>query len=295
MNIAFCINRLALTGLGATLSSLIRNCSDHSRLKVYFLCAGLTSRDKIRITKLLDSEGFTGLCRFLDFEPKYYFKAFRPLHGDWTAYGRLLLADFIDEDVVLYLDADLIVEADVLEVEDFNFSDTALAAVESGYFKNTLDKSFYIDRLGIPEDWRCFNSGVLLINLSEWRLQKVKDSCISIAEKYPNEFKSHDQSLLNALFAGKYSKLPSSFNCEWYADKPRPNAAGEKMILHFVGSPKPWDPLGSFIHNGYDTWVSYLPKGWKSVNSPLTPASIIRMWNIRRSYFRRIIKKLKNK
>lgn len=292
MNIAFCINRLGLVGLGGALSSLIRNCSDQSKLRIWFLCAGMTSRDKERISKLLDDEKFSGSYKYIDFDPRQYFGVFPSLHGDWTAYGRLLLANLIDVDKVLYLDSDLIVEEDVLKVGAFNLAGHFLAAVGGGQFKYTLGNKFYINKIGLPPDADYFNSGVLLLNLNAWRQGDVLSKCIEIAKQYPTELPSHDQSLLNIVCGGSFAKLPFSFNCQWEANKPKPQVA-DRMVLHFIGSPKPWDPLGFILHNGYDVWYKYFNHEWYAFYGQLTLAEIVRIWHIRRSYIRCIMARIK--
>ncbi|MDB5012652.1 MAG: glycosyltransferase family 8 protein, partial [Daejeonella sp.] len=100
MDIAFCINRLGIIGLGVTISSLIRNCSDQKQLKLWFFCSDLSAHQKNEIKRLLSKENFTGSYLLLDFNPVESFGFFNPLHGDWTAYGRLLLVDFIDSEQV---------------------------------------------------------------------------------------------------------------------------------------------------------------------------------------------------
>ncbi|WP_316786300.1 glycosyltransferase family 8 protein [Pedobacter frigiditerrae] len=291
VNIAFCINRLALIGLGVTISSLVRNCAQTSKLKLNFLCAGLTDDDKNNINELLKLENYKGSVAFMDFEASKAFGSFKSLHGDWTTYGRLLLPELIKEKSVLYLDADLVVEADVLEVEGFDFQDMALAVVNSGLIKYTLERKFFVEVLGISPSTPTFNAGVLLFNLDRWREDKLKEKCLAFASRYPMELLSCDQTILNALFL-KFSSLPAHFNCEWLPYHQQP-ATGKKMIFHFVGSPKPWDILGFLVHNGHLTWKSYLNPYWAKHYSKLSLGDLKRAWKIRRSYFRVMKLKLK--
>lgn len=292
MNVAFCINRKALRGLGVTLTSMLRNCSDSKKIKLWFLCAGLREKDKKKIMELLDSENFLGLQYFIDFDPIEHFGTFNPLHGDWTTYGRLLVPEIVRGDMVLYLDADLIVEVDVLEIANFDFNNHVIAAVGGGRFRNTLGNKFYVERLKISPDLEYFNAGVLLFNLNEWRVNKIKEKCLNIAKGFSMELPAYDQSILNIYCMGNFAKLPSSFNCSWLADQPRPNIAN-KMIIHFMGAPKPWDPLSFFLHNGNREWKKYWHKhsalGYHSLAIP----EILRLWHLRRSYARCIFKKLK--
>lgn len=292
MNIAFCNNKLGLPGLYVALTSMIQNCSDPSRLVLWFLCAGHSKKDKGKIEKHLQQIDFKGKFRFIDFEPYETFSSFSPLHGDWTAYGRLLLVDYIHENQVLYLDSDLVVEEDVLKLERFDFQGHFLAAVGGGRFRFTYGHKFYVERVGLDPDLKYFNSGVLLLNLREWRSKNIKEACLSVAKQYAIGLPSHDQSILNILCAGNFAKLPKSFNCEWSPVSQKPEIS-TKMILHFVGSPKPWDPFAFLIHNGYNTWQKYDRKNWISrFGGVASTAGLVRVWNIRRSYIRSFRDKL---
>jgi len=293
MNVAFCINKLGMLGLGSTVSSLIRNCSNTSKLGLYFLCNGLHQKDKDHLIKLLKSEQFQGNFHLIDFDPIEIFGDFRSLQGDWTTYGRLLLSTLIHDDQVLYLDADLIVEMDVLEFESFNFNGHALAAVISKPLSKTLEHDFFITQLGLAPHLNSFNAGVLLMDLKEWREKNIQESCLNIGRKYPTQLLACDQTILNAYFGGNFVPLPHPLNFAWYFQHPKPNLPDER-IFHFVGSPKPWDPIGSFMHNGYSTWKKYSNEEWISAFGSYSFIRFRRMWKIRNSYAKVLLKKIKS-
>jgi lipopolysaccharide biosynthesis glycosyltransferase len=292
MNIAFCINRLALIGLGVTVSSLIRNCSDSGNLSLWFLAMDLNLEDKENIVQLLEKENFKGKHLILDFNPNSEFGEFNSLHGDWTTYGKFLLPEIINEERVLYLDADLVVELDVLDAEEVDLKGYAIGAKYGSMLKFALDGAFITKAFGLPPESDYFNAGILLFNLQMWRSEKIKDFCLSLARKYPNELVSHDQTILNAAFSGSFARLPENYNCAWNANGQKPQVA-QKMIIHYAGSPKPWDIGGKIIHAGYNTWIKYLDSDWSKSYYRITSKSLKRLWKIRRSYVRWFIKKIK--
>lgn len=291
MDIAFCVNRLGLIGLGATVCSLIRNCSKQENLNIWFFCTNLSLKDKLKLEDLLRLEKYKGEFNFIDFDALTLFGGFNSLHGDWTAYGRLIISDYIEADRVLYLDSDLIVELDVLQLEDFEFGEHILAAVGGGEFGFALGNQFYVTQIGLSPKLEYFNSGVLLLNLIEWRAKDIKERCFEIARQHQLNLPSHDQSILNIYCKGNFAHLPLSFNCQWIAGYPKPNIS-DKMILHFVGSPKPWDPLGFIIHKGYKTWMQYNAKNWNTINNNLSVENLLRFWHIRNSYMRTLIHRI---
>jgi lipopolysaccharide biosynthesis glycosyltransferase len=119
MNIAFNINQLGLQGLGATLTSLIRNCSDTKEIIFWFLCSELEGKDKDNIRQLLLNERFAGDTNFIDFDARKTFGKLKSLHADWTAYGRLLIPGIVTSGSAVCLDSGLIILADVLKLGHF--------------------------------------------------------------------------------------------------------------------------------------------------------------------------------
>lgn len=290
MNIAFSINRLAMIGLGVTLNSLFKNCSDPERLNIYILCADLNLDDKKNIYKLLNKYSLTTV-ELIDFNAKKHFGNLPSLHQDWTTYGRLLLQELIKDDAVLYLDADLVVELDVLALEDFDFQGKAIAAVNGGPIRFSLENKFFCNDIGINPDTTSFNAGILLLNLKIWRDNDIKNKCLTFALAYPDRLRSHDQTILNSLFAGNFAYLPDEYNLAWYSHINKPKS--KKAILHFVGSPKPWDLFGRYFHKGFSVWMSHLDLEWKKKYYKYTYNDFLRAWYLRRSYARSFILKRK--
>ncbi len=290
MDIVFNVNPLGLEGLAASLTSLVRNCSRNENIAFWFLSSGLTDLDKKSITILLETEHFKGTTEFVDFDAKKIFGHLRSLHGDWTSYGRLLIPDIVKSEKALYLDADLVIELDVLRLEHFDFKGNLIGAVHGSEIKHTLDRAFLTQRLNLSEDTDYFNAGVLLLNLQKWRTERIEDEWKAIAEKFPNELISHDQTLLNALCRGQFAHLPEEFNVPWRASTAKPENSNS-AILHYVGSPKPWDWCGAYIHRGYKTWNNYTPAFWKKRYGKMNSDKIQRTWKIRRS----LIKGFKHK
>jgi len=290
MNIAFTINPLGLEGLGATLTSLVRNCSNTQELNLWFFCSGCTPAHKSSIDCLLQAELFKGSSNFIDFDAEKEFGHLRSLHGDWSSYGRLLIPDFIRGDTVLYLDADLIVLTDVLQLERFNFHGHFIAAAGGGKVKYALEREFLMNKLNITPEADYFNAGVLLMNLREWERQNVRTQWKEIANNYPDDLWAVDQTLLNAVCRGKFAQLPAIFNNAWCpGDKEPPDAASS--IVHFVGSPKPWDMFGKTIHHGYSLWKTYSTAPWNAEFNRLTLSKMKRTWRIKNS----ILIKMKRK
>ena len=287
MNIAFNINKLGLIGLGPTITSLLRNCSNPKELNFYILCNELIDNDKNNIIKLIQSEGGdSDLINFIDLDIDRHFGKYTSLHGDRTAYARLLLPDLVKEDTILYLDADLIIELDVLLLKDFKFNNI-LAAVPGSEVDYTLGNKFYITHAGIPHKTLYFNSGIIYFNLNKCRQSNFAIKVNAILSKFGNQLPSHDQSVLNIFCCGDFDYLPAFFNIPWYPTSLK-SIISDKVIFHFVGSPKPWDIFGKYIHNGFDVWNNYLNIEWRKVYDNYNYSNFKRAWKIKGGYFKTI-------
>lgn len=290
MNIVFCVNRLGLMGLGSTLTSLIRNCSDTRKIKLWFLCSELTITDKANIEFLLNTELFKGSTEFINLNIKDNFGHLNPLHQDWTAYGRLLIPEIITDTYALYLDADLIIELDILQLSTIK-SNKILSAVHEGPVHLALDNYLFLNKLYWDPKTPYFNSGVLLFNIKQWLNHKASANLKELSENYSQHLVSHDQTLLNAVCAGNFNHLADEFNVSWPPTQ-IPPAHSTKCIIHFIGSPKPWDLWGKSIHSGYATWSEYNTNFWNNKYGKLNIQKLTRTWHIRKSIARNISLKL---
>jgi hypothetical protein len=124
-----------------------------------------------------------------------------------------------------------------------------------GRMKFALENRFFAS-LGIDPECPCFNSGAMLVDTREWKRQGCFDRIIEFCTKYPKELRAADQTALNALYSTNCFALPAQFNVKLSSVERKCEI--DSGIYHFLGSPKPWDLLGSLFHPYYSTWVEAL-------------------------------------
>ncbi|HYP84882.1 glycosyltransferase family 8 protein [Variovorax sp.] len=285
MHIAFNINELGMPGLGATLRSMLLNCAQPHELHLHFLVSRLAQRHRDNIVAHLAQCGGVGGCRFIEFDADREFGDLPGLLGDRTAYGRLLLPDLLaDVDEVLYLDADLLVQCDVRTlVSEHPLVGHNFAAV--GFELDWAQDKVMLVKHGLTLQTQYFNSGVVAFNLARLRSEGASAAWRAFARANRHELISHDQTVLNAYAKGQYLALPSRFNLGWTAGKAQPGDC-TGAIVHFFGSPKPWDPAGRLCHLGYGLWKRYSDPDWERQYLDLSVARLKRLWQIRRSLVR---------
>ncbi len=123
---------------------------------------------------------------------------------------RLIAADlFTDLHKVIYLDADLLFNTDILELWQTELGENTVAAVKDiSSDKNVIQKS---EAFGVQMADPYFNSGVMIMNLDQMRGQKLLQEFISFILKYPNNG-NFDQAFLNYRFGYQARILPEKWN-----------------------------------------------------------------------------------
>ena len=149
------------------------------------------------------------------------FEGCTPFRGDgnYSAYYRLLIDKILDESIekVLYIDVDTLAKGDVRSLIDGTDMEGKVLGVAIDYLMQPNDDSHTklickskckSERdLEIPIS-TYFNSGVLLINMVEWRKQGIGSKCIELASKY--NLYSPDQDLLNYVVQDRVY-----LSCSW--------------------------------------------------------------------------------
>ncbi|MEL7067986.1 MAG: glycosyltransferase [Cyanobacteria bacterium J06581_3] len=164
-------------------------------------------------------------------------------HASLVNYYRLLIADLLPSSIdrVIYLDSDLIAISSLEPLWATELAGNTVGAVENpGFVQHS--------RLGIPQVSKYFNSGVLLIDLDQWRRLDVRSQVIAYIEQNPDKIKLWDQDGLNAVLYDRWQELPMRWNIQrplffdecyklQYADVLR-----DPAVVHFSGSTKskPW-------------------------------------------------------
>jgi lipopolysaccharide biosynthesis glycosyltransferase len=172
-----------------------------------------------------------------------------PVSGHITlaAYARIFLSDILPASwsKVLYLDCDLIVRRNLLELWSTELDGYAIAAVRD-------PGNQHHSTLGIPDSVPYINSGVLLVNLDYWRRNAVKETLIAFIRRYPEKLRTCDQDAINGCLNNCLLPLPDHWNVThvFYLGpyEHLKNISARELlqlqrnpsIVHFTGPTKPW-------------------------------------------------------
>jgi lipopolysaccharide biosynthesis glycosyltransferase len=177
-------------------------------------------------------------------------------------YYRLLLPTLLpDLDKIIYLDVDIVVCTDLIELNGIDMGGNLLAGV-----KDILN--YKTKRTGMSKPEEYINAGILLINLKEIRTQDLYSTWIKLSKT--ETFKYYDQDILNITCQNRIVQLPLKFNfypgnknvgykkaikSRLHTKREFEEAMKFPVILHYIYI-KPWDKRTYLSH----VWWEYAKK-----------------------------------
>lgn len=208
----------------ATLKSI---CYHHDNCKVYIMNPDIPQewfiavRQKMhrRNSDLVDVKLTSGFI-----SSTWQLPPFGP-HINHMTFARYFISQFVEEDLVLYLDSDTIVTRPLTELFELDLGTNLLAAAKVIY--------------GLEDR---FNAGILLINNKLWREENVQEQLIDITNREHENLLEADQTVLNMLAKNRYLVLDDTYNFQIGYDR-----IAEEREQYFVLE-KSIDPLPAVIH-----------------------------------------------
>lgn len=165
-----------------------------------------------------------------------------------SVYQRILLADYLPPDIrrVIYIDSDTLVIGDVSELWEVDLEGQPVAAVED------LSRSA-CESIGVSRR-EYFNSGVLVMDLDQWRAEDIHGTVAHYAGENAHRFQYVDQCSLNAILHTRWKRLLPAWNQQAniykilrkysegsaYTINELREGVGRPKIVHFTGKKKPW-------------------------------------------------------
>jgi len=260
MNIVFCVDRRVLPGLHVSLYSVLECYGGKSRPDFTIFSDDLDAADQRLLAKSIDP-----LKKPYGLEIRRVnaglFAGFPQLNSSWATYYRLLIPSMLEANRFLYLDADILCDLDVSQLENLDMGDAPAGFVSEAPLSGCADRVI-AKLLGERSDEAYFNAGIMLVNAAEWRRQEITKQALDFIQKHHPPY--HDQSALNFVLYRKAYHLNERFNTivnmrkHWPALK-APLGSLNRM-LHFVEYPKPWDLGAELLHPQYQLWKTVLQK-----------------------------------
>lgn len=196
-------------------------------------------------------------------------------HASLAPYSRLLVAEFAPPELerIVYLDCDMIVRRDLVELWEAPFHGTGCLAVQDS-------GTPVFDRAALPggsqlrvfpflggcvvPNWRelgldgalpYFNGGMFVADLVFWRRERLAEQFLEVLHVHAAHVKYFDQYPLNVVLAGRWAKLdprwnrssgllhvpPEQFDDPLYTRSEWERLRADPWIHHFIHARKPWE------------------------------------------------------
>jgi lipopolysaccharide biosynthesis glycosyltransferase len=254
IDVAFCCDAQMESGLHAALASALS--SNPGRLRLWIVLKGFSPAGSDRVRATIAKVDPCAELHFVDIDLAPYF-GFRGLHGNHTAYARLALPSVLPVDRFIYLDSDTLCLADLSELYKVQLGGAFMAMVAHDKKGNHPEMKIYRE-LGIDENSPYFNSGIMLVDGSEWRRRDITRQCLAFGRRFSPYLVTADQACLNGVGNNDILQLEKKWNLPLYAGTHALQQTPPPAIYHFIGVPKPWDALAFFVHPHFALFYKYL-------------------------------------
>ena len=234
--------------LCVSLRSLIENSSDEYEYDVNVLIEEISDSNKadilamqtenVRVKFVTVTEKLRAICKKLHMRD-YYTKA--------TYYRFFIPELFPTYGKGLYLDCDIVLNADAAELYHTELGNNYLAAIPEEFITDVEVFGLYSEKvLGVPRQVY-FNAGILVMNLDVMRREGLKEQFAALLEKVTYRV-AQDQDYLNVICYGKTVILNKTWN---RTPMPYADLAEIPKIAHYKINFKPWKfdgiPYGEYF------------------------------------------------
>jgi len=227
--------------LVVSIRSLIDKCSSNNKYSIYVLNTGLTEQNK---KALKDMEISNVTISFVDLTEKIkdiYSKLEAQLRDYYSPsiYYRLFIPTmFPHYKKALYLDCDITILDDVANLYNHELKNNLVGAiVDEVVTSNEVFRYYVSNALGVNE-YKYFNSGILVMNLDEFRKERFEEKFIYLLNNYNFGTVAPDQDYLNVLCKGRILYIDKCWN-----KMPVSNEGFDEKnlkLVHYNMFQKPW-------------------------------------------------------
>jgi lipopolysaccharide biosynthesis glycosyltransferase len=205
INVAIAFDDNYLQPFYALITSIFLNNKDEL-LTIHCITQNVPEAEKQRIAAYADVHRAT--IRFYSVDYEQVSKFVTANHWTASVYYKIFFPLLVPIEVkrLLYIDTDTLVVNSLAGLyRDTNLQGYPLAAVYDNYVKTQ-------PALGIHEEGRYFNSGVMLIDLAEWQKRKISEQAIAFLQEHPEKITYVDQDALNMVLKNNWLRMEYKYN-----------------------------------------------------------------------------------
>ncbi|PAD87939.1 hypothetical protein CHH55_10190 [Niallia circulans] len=263
INIVFSVDNNYIEHFVVSLISLLENNLENTKLNIIVIDGGIEKKTQGFLSELADK--YNAILSFEKINNDMLNGVNLEGHISEATYYRIMIPELFPENIkkVIYLDSDVLVRKDIMELWDTEIGDSVIGAIKLNEYNG-------YDKIDIPKDAPYFNAGVLVINLDKWREEQITRKAFEYIKRHPEKLIAHDQSILNYLLYDKWHQVDYKWNVRTqifsldYLNAGFDNFESfeevkeDPSIVHFTTASKPWHYLNN--HPFKKEYFYYLDK-----------------------------------
>ena len=245
------------------ITSIIHNQNRNCRYEINVLSEFISNENMMLARKQLESHSnFTiNFVILKDFDSsKFFLNSYMSISTYYRFYIPQLFSHY---DRILYLDSDLIVDADISDFASLDFDDKLAICCPSPFIRNKVLKgddekfslNYFTHVLKMPDPLQYFNAGVMLYNVKKMNEIDITTKLFEALEDIKEPF-LQDQDILNSVLSnnGGVKLISSKYNMtrtfvitdkRLFLERLKEIFRISKknnwfFIYHYVGKDKPW-------------------------------------------------------
>ena len=267
--------------LCAALASAIHFIDPTVALRVHLLDAGIRPETRAKLRRSLHALAPGLELTFIDIANASEIRGQGSSgHLNWVTLSKLLIPKLLPTvDKVVWLDCDLIVCDDLIELWRMPMHGKSILAVQESTIGHTLP--FAAD-YGVALDAPYFNSGVMVLDLAALRRADFTPRALAVLARHPR-LRYLDQDVFNLLCAGDWAPLERRWNLIVAAETDtitaieRARRQPHPSIVHYASVPKPWFSGYGYqrLYSSYFYYALDLTE-WRGWRPPVRARQVLR-------------------
>jgi lipopolysaccharide biosynthesis glycosyltransferase len=259
--------------MGVSMLSLMENNRESKDIRFHVLDGGISDVNRQQINLTVDFYGRYCTFYIMDGIAESTIKNQKLSRGSYSMFDRIFIGQALSKHItkVLYLDCDTLVLNNLTELWNIDIEDNIVAAV------NDCFSVMHRKLIGLQKTDIYFNSGVLLIDMVQWRKFDVEEKICHVLAQSSN-LPYPDQCALNVVLVTRTKLMHPKYNClpyPWgvsyplllklrkssfyYSEEVFNEAAVSPVIVHFATFflfPRPWIS-GDSRNKYHEKWRYY--------------------------------------
>ena len=237
--------------VATTLRSVIDAASDPSSIELLVGAIAIPIADRERIQRSVPDHQITWVEI-----PEEWIAALPRTTSHRSQFGRLHALETLSRtlDRVIYVDSDVLVTGDLAELWAIDIEGHLFGAARCLWGLWMGRGQWNLAELGLDGNRKYAQSGVMLIDLANWRRSSILARSVQYIERFGEGVRVGDQEIFNAILDDDWFEVPVRWNV--YANQaiiePKlvscafsreslAEASSDPGVVHFAGRVKPWD------------------------------------------------------